>query len=72
VVLLVDNSTDQILLEDILLGLIQSEEYAPRRVGDGEARMRLLRLDGSAAAGVHKFLRLSDEIVTMKTAVSST
>jgi len=71
VVLLVDNSTDQILLENILLGLIQSEGYARLGAGDGEARMRLLRLDRSAAAGVQKFLRLSEEILTTKTAVHS-
>jgi hypothetical protein len=69
VVLLVDDSTDQILLENILLGLIQHEEYAP--LGAGEARMRLLRLDSGAAAGVHKFLRLSEAIVTRKSALSS-
>lgn len=64
VVLLVDNSTDQALLENILLGLIESEQ-AHRGTSGGETRLRLLRLDGSAAAGVHRFLRLSEDILTM-------
>lgn len=64
VVLLVDKSTDQVLLENILLGLIE-HEIARGGARDHKARMRLLRLDGSSAAAVHKFLRLSKEISTV-------
>ena len=71
VALLVDRSTDQNLLEDILLGLMQSKNQASPETRAGDARLRLLRLDGSAAAGVHRFLRLSEEIVATKTVATA-
>jgi hypothetical protein len=57
VVLLVDKSTDHLLLENVLFGLVET-------IGEeGVSQIRALSLDGSTARGVRQFLRLSEEIM---------
>jgi hypothetical protein len=57
VVLLVDKSTDHLLLENVLFGLVETIG------GDGVSQIRALSLDGSTAGGVRQFLQLSEEMM---------
>jgi hypothetical protein len=57
VVLLVDKSTDHLLLENVLLGLVETIG------GDDASQLGVLNLDGNAARGVRQFLRLSEEMM---------
>jgi hypothetical protein len=66
VVLLVDNTTEQPLLEKILVSLSTSMDPNSPNATDLPAEIRLLKLDGSTGGGVQKFVRLCEDIMTKR------
>jgi hypothetical protein len=68
VVLLIDKTTDQFLLAKILNGLALSMDPASPNATGSPAKIRFLKLDGSAATGVQRFLRLCEEIIAVRRA----